>query len=428
MPDEAERTELIQSIEDFLKPLLTELSAAPPRTGPGRPWVLPAVALWAGVLVGVARGFSSQLEIWRLLTATGLWDLPHYAVKDDAVYKRLKATGRDTFQTLFAQVTAVLRRQRRPMTNPLGALAAFANGVYALDGMTLDAVTKRLPTLRGRDETILPGKVAAVFDVRAQLWRTITFLAEAQANDKRAARGLLAGLETGSLLLADLGYFAFKWFDDLTDQGYYWISRLRAKTSYQLIHVYYQQAGVLDALIWLGQYRADRAAHAVRLVQVTRHGKTWAYVTNVLAPQRLSLADISQLYARRWDIERMFNLVKTYLHLHWLWSSQVTVVIHQVYAVFTVAQIILGLRAEIAERAQADLEEVSLDLMIRWLPRFAQTGGDPVQLIAERGRFAKIIRPVTRTPRDLPELVLHDYLPAPGNLTLTRVPRYAGKN
>src|SRR5439155_11399723 len=102
-----------------------------------------------------------------------------------------------------------------------------------------------------------------------------------------------------------------------------------------------QGSGVLDALVWLGKYRADRAAHAVRLVQITRHGKTWAYLTNVLAPQQLSLADISQLYARRWDIERMFNLVKTHLKLHLLWSSQINVVIHQVYAVFTVAQLIL---------------------------------------------------------------------------------------
>ena len=94
--------------------------------------------------VGVVRGFSSQLEIWRLLTATGLWDLPHYAVKDDAVYQRLKDAGRDTFQTLFGQVTAVLQRQLRPVSNNLGGLAAFASGVYALDGMTLSRAAFRV--------------------------------------------------------------------------------------------------------------------------------------------------------------------------------------------------------------------------------------------------------------------------------------------
>lgn len=110
----------------------------------------------------------------------------------------------------------------------------------------------------------------------------------------------------------------------MTRQGYWWFSRLRAKTSYEVRHVFYQRDGVLDALVWLGRYRADRAAYAVRLVQVTHAGRTWAYLTNVLDPRQLSLHDLSALYARRWDIERMFNLVKTHLHLHWLWSGHLS--------------------------------------------------------------------------------------------------------
>jgi len=34
-----------------------------------------------------------------------------------------------------------------------------------------------------------------------------------------------------------LGLVAFAWFDYLTDQGYYWISRFRSKTSYHVLHV-----------------------------------------------------------------------------------------------------------------------------------------------------------------------------------------------
>jgi hypothetical protein len=60
-------------------------------------------------------------------------------------------------------------------------------------------------------------------------------------------------------------------------------------------------------------------------------------------------------------------------------------VLHQVYAVFTVAQIILATRCEIASRANADVFDVSLDLMIRWIPRFAADGVDPIQMIAKRG-------------------------------------------
>jgi hypothetical protein len=428
MASERDSPELIESIESFLKPIMADLAAAETVPARGRPPILPAMALWAGLLVCVARGFSAQLELWRLLTASGLWDFPRYGVSDDAIYKRLQHLGRETFQRIFQQVTALLAARRPALSNPLGDLAAFAIGVYALDEMTLDAVTRRLPSLRQRPALErLPGKVAAVFDLRAQLWRQIEFQDDAHQNEKVAARGLLAGLDPGSLILADLGYFAFAWFDTLTQAGYYWVSRWRAKTSYRVIHTFYSRAGVLDALVWLGAYRADRAAHAVRLVRFSRRGQTWTYLTNVLDPTRLSLADISRLYARRWDIERMFNLVKTHLHLHLLWSSHLDVVIHQVFAVFTIAQIILGLRAEIAQGAQVGLDDVSLDLMIRWLPRFAQLGLDPVQAIIDRGRQAKIIRPPTRRPLDVPDPPLADYLPVPANTSLSRVPRYAGK-
>ena len=424
---------LTDAIEGFLKPVIAQLQMDDSSTR-GRPRILPALALWAGMLVCVARGFSSQLELWRLLTAQGLWDFPRFSLSDDAIYKRLKQASAQTFESLFQQITQVLRVQQAPppATAATPVLAAFAQGVYALDEMTLDAVSKRLPSLRERTDSVLPGKLSTVFDVRAQLWQHVAFQEDAAQNEKVAARALLASVPVGSLLLADLGYFAFAWFDDLTDQGYFWISRLRAKTSYTLLHTLYEGVhegiAVWDAIVWLGAHRADRAAHAVRLIQISRAGQTWSYLTNVLDPQQLSVRQVGQLYARRWDIEMMFNLVKTHLKLHILWSSHTTVVLHQVFAVFTIAQIILGLRTDIAQRAQADVFEVSLDLMIRWLPRFAREGLDPVQTLVERGRQARIIRPASRTRLSLPDIPLHLYRPPPDTLPLSRTPRYAGKS
>jgi hypothetical protein len=421
---EKPNAELLDTIENFLRELLAGLDDTP-ATRLGRPRVLPALALWAGMLVCVARGFSSQLDVWRLLTVTGLWHFPQFSLSDDALYKRLKQMSQETFHTFFDQVTRLLRARLSPASDP--TLAPFAAGVFVLDEMTLDALKKRLPSLRAVAETVLPGKVTALFDVRAQLWQHLAFQADVHQNEKVVARDLLEHVPVGSLLLADLGYFAFAWFDDLTQRGYFWISRLRAKTSYTVLHTFYQAEGVLDAVVWLGAYRADRAGQAVRLVSFSHGGKTWSYLTNVLDPTRLSIVQISQVYARRWDIEMMFNMIKTHLHLHMLWSSHLNVILHQVYAVFTVAQIILGVRADIAQQAQADVFEVSLDLLIRWLPRFAQHGDDPVRAIVERGRFARIIRPSTRLVVQAPDPPRTAYVPLPADLVLTRTPRYAHK-
>ena len=234
-------------------------------------------------------------------------------------------------------------------------------------------------------------------------------------------------LPKGSLLLTDFGYFGFQWFDALTQAGLYFVSRLRQKTTFDIIEVLYQDDKVLDALVWLGTYRADRARFSVRLIQYNHNGVQRSFITNVLDPRVLSLADIATCYARRWDIEMMFNLIKTHLKLHLLWSSKLTVVLHQVFAVFTIAQVILGLRSDIATRAKADPFEVSLDLLVRWVPRLAADGLDPVATLVERGRLAGFIRPSSRLKLSLPSLDLARYAFPNSFVPLQRLPRYAGK-
>jgi hypothetical protein len=415
--------QLINELEGFIQNTITNLNPEPTKTR-GQPRVLPALALWSGILVAVIRGFNAQLEIWRLLSQQGLWDFPRFTIGDDAVYKRLKLASADTLKIVFEQVTLLLTLNFKA---PVQSLASFAKGVFALDEMTLDQVKKRLPNLRGSDTAVLLGTITALFDVRRQLWHKLEFHENTLQNEKIAARGMLEFIPVGSLILADLGYFAFAWFDELTTRGYYWISRMRAKTSYTLIHTLFERDGILDAIVWLGAYRADKAGQAVRLVQFTKNGNTWRYVTNVLDPKVLSIREISLLYARRWDIEMMFNLVKTHLKLHWLWSSHLSVVLHQVFAVFTVAQVILATRAEIASRANADVFDVSLDLMIRWLPRFASDGVDPIEVLAERGWAMKLIRASTRMKWIAEELGLEGYSFLPSGTVLVRESRYARK-
>src|SRR4029079_16497381 len=114
---------------------------------------------------------------------------------------------------------------------------------------TLDPVARLLPTLREKapgDSALLPGKLAGLFDLRRQQWWHVQYIENPLQNVKVAARELVAHLPSGSLILADLGYFAFGWFDDLTQAGYWWISRLRAKTSYEVSHLFYQDATTFD--------------------------------------------------------------------------------------------------------------------------------------------------------------------------------------
>jgi hypothetical protein len=329
-------------------------------------------------------------------------------------------------ERLFGQVSALLAERLAPYADR--ALAAFAADVLVLDEATLDPVARTLPALRGvpaGDARLLPGKLTGLFDVRRQQWRRLEHQADPCQNEKVAARRMLDGLAAGTLLLIDLGYFAFAWFDDLTDAGLWWVSRLRARTSTTVAHVYYQHGATFDGLVWLGAHRADRAKHLVRLVRFTARGRTFAYLTNVTDPRLLPLAEIARLYARRWDIELAFKLIKRELGLHLLWSSQAVVVLQQVWAVLIIAQILQALRPEIAGRAGVDPFEVSLPLLVRSLPQLARAGRDPIATVVDEGRRAGFIRPSRRTAILAPAIPLAHLAPPPPGLASTRAPRYA---
>ena len=271
---------VVGEIEQFLRQMIEQMPpdhAEIARTGPGRPRILPSMCLWAGLLVCVLQGFSSQRALWRLLNRGNFWFYPRFAVSDQAVYKRLDSEGTAPIQKLFEQVSNVLakrlaRFERRD-------LAPFASGVWALDQTTLDQVARTLPALTGvsaTDPQLLPGKLSGLYNLRARQWKHVEFVDSPTQNDKVNARDMLGvlvqeGVAEGSLILADLGYFGFEWFDWLTAHKMWWVSRLRAKTTYQVIHTFYagkdeHGKAYSDCIVWLGAYRADRASHAVRLV------------------------------------------------------------------------------------------------------------------------------------------------------------------
>lgn len=423
-----DRTDTVGNIEEFLQQCLEDMEPDHSHKGPGRPRVLPAMALWAGLLVCVLRGFGSQLAVWRLISERGLWFFPRFPVTDQAVYKRLHTAGTEPLERLFEQISSVLAERLKGVVSD--RLAPFAEQVVCIDESTLDAMSRRLPAMRDipqGDSRLLPGKMAGVFDVRRQQWQSVRFQPDPHQNEKVMARDLVAELPAGTLVVADLGYFGFAWFDWLTDSGYHWLSRLRAKTSYEVEHTFYHRGDDFDGIVWLGAYRADRAKHAVRLVTFRQGNTLRRYITNVLEPATFPIPAIAEVYARRWDIEMAFKLVKQHLKLRLLWSAKQVVILQQLWATLIIAQVLQSLRLEIAHKAGVDPFEVSIGLLVKYAPQYAYEGRDPVKIFVERGRELGFIRPSRRTRIHAPNIPDEAILPAPPELVLTRTPRYANR-
>lgn len=418
----------------FLQTLLApSLSACPCSVLPrrrGRPLTLSTEHLWLAMLLSILQGGSSFASIWRLISWTGVGDLPILELSRAAVRKRLLQAKLDSLHELLARVSQALL----PWTKDAQErdLAPFATQVLALDQSSLDAVGRTCPDVRKEPEEsarLLVGKLAALFDIRRQQWVRVLFREDAFANEKLFVEELLAGIPAGTLILADLGYFSFPWFDWLTDQGYWWLSRLREKTSYKIVHVLVQQGTTLDALIWLGAYNADKAAHLVRLIQFEHAGICYRYISNVCDPALLSMSDAAGLYARRWDIELAFKALKGDLGLHLWWSSHPILVLQQLFCALILAQILHALHLRVAAEAGVELFAVSLPVLVKLLAYApARPMGESLfALLVRKGRTLGLIRPSRRYQAVVPAL-LEPYTPAPPGLPCIRKERYAQRN
>ncbi len=375
----------LQQVEEYV--LHQSQALVPVGRRRGKPATLTALHLCLGIVLCGLEGFGSQLKLWRRFCLEPIGPFAPVCVVDQAVYNRL-ARAAGAMRAFFEQVSGWMAEQLVGLEDR--SLAPWATQVLALDESTLDAVGRWLPEW-----------------VRVELWQ------EAVANCKQQARLLLEGLQQGTLLLFDRGYLSFPWFDELTERNLWWISRYANHATMQVRHILYQGDGVLDAIVWLGIYRADRARYAVRLVQFYQHGRLHRYLTNVLDPQQLSLADIARLYARRWDIELAFCLLKEHLQVSQLWSAKWEVVQVQIWCALLLAQVFHGLQVQLAAQEGVDPFEVSIDLLVEVVPRLLQRGLAPLPFLGRVGREVGLIRPSTRIQVQVPFVDATWITPAP---------------
>ena len=368
----------------------------------GRPARLSQLHLCLGIVLAGLRGFGSQLAFWRMLCMQPIGPFEPVHVVDQAVYNRLeRAAG--LMAAFFEQVSALLRQQLEGLAD--ASLAPFATQVLALDESKLDAVGRWLPQLRGvraGDSALLAGRISALFDVRLQQWVRVALLQEASANCKLYASQMLAGLASGTLLLFDRGYLSFPFFDELSEQGLYWISRYANEVSYELRHVLYQGDGVLDAIVLLGCYRSDQAKYPVRLLQFFCQGRRYRYLSNVLDPQLLPVAEVARLYGRRWDIELAFRVLKEHLQLSQLWSAKWEVLCVQLWCGLLLAQLFHGLQVQLAAQAGVDPFDVSIDVLVDVVPTLLGQGIAPLPYLRQWGEHLGVIRPSRRLAVETP--------------------------
>lgn len=408
---------LLGQMLSVLQPLATLPSSRSPQRG--APVHVSVTHLLLACLLAVWRCDFHPASIRRGLLLVPLGSFaPLARLSRQAVRQRLLALGLAPFRHLLTRVQTTLPVQQDTL------LAPFATQIVALDETKLTTIPQLADDcahLPKNSPYLLAGKLVCLFDVRHHRFEHIQLLSDPFMQLTALALLVLDGLPPGSLILADLAYFGFPWFAYLHHHGYWWVSRLKGGISFSITHRFYQHGETLDALVWLGTYRSHQYDQLVRLVQY-RHGDTlFRYVTNVTDPHLLPLLQVAHLYARRWDIELAFKLVKETLGLsHW-YVSEPVLLMQQMLLTVTLAHLLLGWQAELAKQLAVPTQDISLALLHEVLP---QLPADPqcslIETLTAQAARLDLLRPSRRHCFTEPSIDPASLLAAPETLVRQR--------
>lgn len=371
----------------------------------------------AFVLSLLWRQIGSVSEAVRALRREGVLWTPPLQVSQQAVSQRLRTFPAALFAAVWRDVLPVLQARWQARTRPLPPVMAKARthfkAVYALDGSTLDVLLRKVGLLRDSDGSPLAGRLAALLDVASQLPQELWYEADSQAHDQRFWERVLEKLAAGCLLIFDLGFFNFEYFDKLCERQISFITRAKTNTAYRVEQVLASHDRCRDQIIRLGSAAAGSGSagcqHRMRLVEVYHQGRWYRYLTNVLDPQVLSAADVLALYWQRWRIEDAFNVVKRLLGLAYFYVGSENGVQVQLWATWLLYGVLVDLTDAVAQVLRRPYGDLSPEMVYRGLYHFTQAShrgqaSDPVQYLAIHAQELGLLK---RKRRSSPQQLLY---------------------
>ena len=386
----------VEDVEQRLSELLSPSLLAPrqlERRDPRQPQrlirmrqrILTLPVIVAIVVSLVWRRMPAVAEVQKVLAREGLLWVAPIRVSAQALTKRLDVLPAAVMGQLFTEVCARLQEQA-PAAVPHPSWAPVREQFPLLaivDGSTLEALRKKTQVLQQREGLVLGGKIMVIVEAFSHrpLWQLYT--EDAAANDKRFATEIMAALPVGGLLVFDLGFFSFLWFDDFTTSHRFFVTRMREKTAYRTVRELSSSPYYRDEIIAVGQYRSNPCRYPLRMVSVQWQAVWYRYLTNVLDPQVLSARHVCELYRRRWRIEDAFALTKRVLDLAYLWTDSPTAIQLQIYATLIFYAVLLTICQQVALALGEPLERISVEMVFRALYHYGRA--------VQRGEYDDLI-------------------------------------
>jgi len=376
--------------------------------------ILTLPVMVAFVLSLIWRQIGSVAEAVRVLQRQGMLWTEAKPVSQQAVSERLRTFPAELFYRVLLEILPLMQERWQARQRPLSpamawALERFAD-VQVLDGSTLDALLRKVGLLRAGEGPVLAGRMAALVSAASLLPRQVWYAEDSHAHDQTFWERAVASLEQGALLLFDLGFTNYGWFDRLSWAQLWFVTRAKSNAVYQVERILHTSAQWHDRVVRLGQ-GPTQCATLVRLIEIQSGGRWYRYLTNVLDPQRVPAAYVAELYGQRWRIEDAFNIVKRLLGLAYFWVGSLNGIQVQIWGTWMLYAVLVDLTDQVADVLDRPFSEISLEMVYRGLYHFTidyhqGKAHDPVQFLAQEAALLGIIKRKRRPQSALTDL--HD--------------------
>jgi hypothetical protein len=210
------------------------------------------------------------------------------------------------FQVLYARVAGEIRGPRK---------FRFKNKLVSIDSTVIDLCLSMYDWAK-YTRTKGAVKLHLVLDHDGYL-PGFGVITDGSVADVKVAHQLL--FAPGTMVVEDRGYADYRLYAKWTDQGVFFVSRLKSNTVYEVVEQRALAHGsdhiVSDQLIRLtGEGSQEKCPHLLRRVEVRveESEQTLVFVTN---HQRLAASTIAAIYKDRWQIELFFKAIKQNLKI-----------------------------------------------------------------------------------------------------------------
>jgi len=353
--------------------------------------ILTLPVMVAMVLTMIWRQVPAVAELVRMVTRDSLLWTPPIRVSQKAFSLRLGSLPEQLFRSVLLELLPKLLERSKARSRPQSPIVARAlrhfERVLIIDASTLEELFRKVGPLREESKPILGGKMFGLLDLPSKLPIQLWHDPNPDTSDRSFLVRVQQFLAPGTLLLFDLGFYGFEWFDWLTDHSVWFVSRAKQDGVYDITRRLVDTERVHDYLVQFGKHRSSPCKHPLRLVEVLIKGRWYRYLTNVLDPMVLSTADVMDLYEQRWRIEDAILLVKRLLGLAYLWTGSVNGVALQVWASWLLYAVLVDLSDAVADKLGVSLQTISFEMVYRGLYHFTQAhskgqASDPIAYLA----------------------------------------------